>query len=249
MKRLPDSIIGRRLAVQERFYLDCYQTRLDTTVISQDEHGIVLADTIFCPLGGGQPADTGILTDAQGHCALIVNTVRNPQTGLISHCLACAPTLKPGTPVTIEIDWERRYRHMRMHTCQHLMATVLPVAVTSCNITEEGGRLDFSLPEGMTLDRRQLQQQLDQLIAEDHQVHMRLSTEEAMLAQPERIKTDITALLTAAEQIHLVEIDGVDLRSCGGTHVRHTKEIGHVVVKKIENKGMRNKRVLLELAD
>lgn len=235
--------------MQERFYFDCYQTRLDTTVVSQDEHGVVLADTIFYPLGGGQPADTGTLTTADGQCTPIVNTLRDADTRLITHCLAGAPALPPGTPVTIELNWERRHRHMRMHTCQHLLSVVLPIEITGGNLTEEGGRMDFNLPEGMVLDKQLIQQQLDQLIAEDHPVHLRLTSGDALKAQPELVKTMSAPPPLDLDEVHLVEIEGVDLQSCAGTHVKSTGEIGKVVVKKIENKGARNKRVHVVFAD
>lgn len=229
--------------MQERFYFDCYQKQLNTTVESQDERGVILADTIFYPLGGGQPADTGTLTTADGQCIPIVNTLRDAETRKITHCLAGAPMLPPGTPVTIELDWERRYRHMRMHTCQHLLSVVLPIEITGGNLTEEGGRMDFNLPEGMVLDKQKIQQELDRLIAEDHAVNLRLTTGAALKAQPELVKTMSAPPPMDLPEVHLVEIEGVDLQSCAGTHVKRTGEIGKVLVKKIENKGARNKRV------
>lgn len=232
----------------ERFYIDPYQTRLETTVVRQDEHGgLILADTIFYPLGGGQPADTGRLHTADGGCYPIVNTLRDDATREITHCLAEAPRLAPGTPVTLELDWERRYRHMRMHTCQHLLTVVLPYEVTGGNLNTEGGRMDFNLPEGVTLDKAQIQDALDRLIAANYPVHLRLSSSEALRAQPELVKTMSAPPPLDAEEIHLVEIEGLDLQSCAGTHVRGTSEIGPVQVRKIENKGARNKRVHLAL--
>lgn len=235
--------------MQERFYLDPYLTRLNTTVVSQDEQGVVLADTIFYPLGGGQPADTGTLTTPDGHCYPIVNTLRNADSRSITHCLGEAPTLPAGTPVTIELDWDRRHRHMRMHTCQHLLSVVLPIEITGGNLTTEGGRMDFNLPEGMVLDKQAIQQELDRLIAEDHAVSLRLISSAELKAQPELVKTMSAPPPMDVDEVHLVEIEGVDLQSCAGTHVRHTGEIGKVIVKKIENKGARNKRVHVVFAD
>jgi len=235
--------------MQERFYIDPYQTTLETTVVSQDELGVVLADTIFYPLGGGQPADTGTLTTQDGVCYPIVNTLRDPDTRLITHCLAEAPALPVGSTVTIELNWERRHRHMRMHTCQHLLSVVLPIEITGGNLTEEGGRMDFNLPEGMVLDKSAIQQELDRLIREDHQVNLKLVPGAALRDQPELIKTMSAPPPLELDEIHLVEIEGIDLQSCAGTHVRHTGEIGKVLVKKIENKGARNKRVHVVFAD
>jgi misacylated tRNA(Ala) deacylase len=149
--------------------------------------------------------------------------------------------------VTLELDWARRYRHMRMHTCQHLLSVVLPYEVTGGNLNEEGGRMDFNLPEGVTLDKETIQRELDRLIAEDHAVRLHMTTSAALRAQPELVKTMTAPPPMDADEVHLVEIDGVDLQSCAGTHVRSTAEVGQVVVKKIENKGARNKRVHLTL--
>lgn len=232
----------------ERFYIDPYQTRLETSVVSQDEHGgLVLADTIFYPLGGGQPADTGRLLTQDGACYPIVNTLRDDATRRITHCLADAPQLAPGTPVTLELDWERRYRHMRMHTCQHLLSVVLPYEITGGNLTTEGGRMDFNLPEGVTLDKESIQRELDRMVAAATPVHLRLTSSEALRAQPELVKTMTAPPPLDADEIHLVEIEGIDLQSCAGTHVRNTAEVGQVLVKKIENKGARNKRVHVAL--
>ncbi|TDR81393.1 alanyl-tRNA editing protein [Paludibacterium purpuratum] len=232
----------------EQFYQDPYQTRLETTVVGQDaQGGVILADTLCYPLGGGQPADTGTLCTADGIGYPVVNTLRDPDSGQITHYLAGAPELPVGAQVTLELDWARRYRHMRMHTCQHLLSVVLPYEVTGGNLNEEGGRMDFNLPEGVVLDKESIQRELDRLIAEDHAVRLHITSSEALRSQPELVKTMTAPPPMDAEEVHLVEIEGVDLQSCAGTHVRSTAEVGQVLVKKIENKGARNKRVHLTL--
>ncbi|MBV8047417.1 MAG: alanyl-tRNA editing protein, partial [Paludibacterium sp.] len=220
----------------------------DTTVVSHDaQGGLVLADTIFYPLGGGQPADTGTLCTADGACYPVVNTLRDPESGQIVHYLAGAAELPAGARVTLELDWDRRYSHMRMHTCQHLLSVVLPYEVTGGNLNQEGGRMDFNLPEGVVLDKDTIQRELDRLIAEDHAVRLILTTGEALRAQPDLVKTLTAPPPMDATEVHLVEIEGVDLQSCAGTHVQRTAEVGRVQVKKIENKGARNKRVHVAL--
>jgi len=136
---------------------------------------------------------------------------------------------------------------MRMHTCQHLLSVVLPIEITGGNLTTEGGRMDFNLPEGMVLDKQTIQQELDRLIAADYPVKLRLISNAELKAQPELVKTMSAPPPQDVDEVHLVEIEGLELQSCAGTHVRHTAEIGKVVVKKIENKGARNKRVHLVL--
>lgn len=234
----------------ERFYLDPYQTTLHTTVLSYDERGLVLADTLFYPLGGGQPGDTGTLQLADGSQLAITDTRRDKASREIVHQLAAgSPQLAAGSAVTLQLDWARRHRHMRVHTCLHLLSCVIRAGVTGGNLTADSGRLDFDLPEGMELDREHIERELNALIAANHAVTVQMTSGDALRAQPELIKTmSVTPPLDLPE-IRLIAIDGIDLQPCGGTHVRHTGEIGQVVVKKIESKGARNKRVVIALAD
>ncbi len=234
----------------ERFYLDPYQTTLHTTVLSHDERGLVLADTLCYPLGGGQPGDTATLQLADGSQLAITDTRRDKASREIVHQLAAgSPQLAAGSAVTLQLDWARRHRHMRVHTCLHLLSCVIRAGVTGGNLTADSGRLDFDLPEGMELDRDHIERELNALIAANHAVTVQMTSGEALRAQPELIKTmSVTPPLDLPE-IRLIVIDGIDLQPCGGTHVRQTGEIGQVLVKKIESKGARNKRVVIALAD
>lgn len=234
----------------ERFYLDPYQTTLHTTVLRHDERGLVLADTLCYPLGGGQPGDTATLELADGSQLAITDTRRDKASREIVHQLAAgSPPLAAGSAVTLQLDWARRHRHMRVHTCLHLLSCVIRAGVTGGNLTADSGRLDFDLPEGMELDREHIERELNALIAANHAVTVQMTSGEALRAQPELIKTmSVTPPLDLPE-IRLIAIDGIDLQPCGGTHVRQTAEIGPVVVKKIESKGARNKRVVIALAD
>lgn len=233
----------------ERFYLDPYQTTLHTTVLSHDDRGVVLADTLCYPLGGGQPGDTATLQLADGTQLAITDTRRDKTSREIVHQLAAgSPPLAAGAAVTLQLDWARRHRHMRVHTCLHLLSCVIRAGVTGGNLTADSGRLDFDLPEGMELDREHIERELNALIAANHAVTVQMTSGEALRAQPELIKTmSVTPPLDLPE-IRLIAIDGIDLQPCGGTHVRQTAEIGPVVVKKIESKGARNKRVVIALA-
>lgn len=234
----------------ERFYLDPYQTTLHTTVLSHDERGLVLADTLCYPLGGGQPGDTATLQLADGSQLTITDTRRDKASREIVHQLAASsPQLAAGSAVTLQLDWARRHRHMRVHTCLHLLSCVIRAGVTGGNLTADSGRLDFDLPEGMELDAAHIERELNALIAANHAVSVQMTSGEALRAQPELIKTmSVTPPLDLPE-IRLIAIDGIDLQPCGGTHVRQTGEIGQVLVKKIESKGARNKRVVIALAD
>ncbi|MEQ6291639.1 alanyl-tRNA editing protein [Vogesella sp. GCM10023246] len=234
----------------ERFYLDPYQTSLSTTVVSHDDAGIVLADTLCYPLGGGQPGDTATLQLADGSSLAISDTRRDKTSRAIVHQVAAdAPRLVAGTAVTLQLDWARRHRHMRIHTCLHLLSCVIKAGVTGGNLSAESGRLDFDLPEGMELDKDHIERELNALIAADHAVSVQMTSGAALKAQPELIKTMSVTPPLELPEIRLIAIDGIDLQPCGGTHVRRTGEIGQVLVKKIESKGARNKRVVIALAD
>ncbi|OWY39841.1 alanyl-tRNA editing protein [Xenophilus sp. AP218F] len=232
----------------EQFYQDAYQTRLATRVLLHDDAGLVLEDTLCYPLGGGQPGDCATLTLADGGALRVVDTRRDRESRAILHQTEGRLRLAPGAEVTLELDWERRYRHMRIHTCLHLLSVVLPFGVTGGNLSAESGRLDFDVPEDVALDKDDIETRLNQLIARDLPVAIRMSSGEALKAQPELIKTMSVTPPLHLPEIRLVEVEGVDLQPCGGTHVARTGEIGQVQVRKIENKGARNKRVVIALA-
>ncbi|GGX82233.1 alanyl-tRNA editing protein [Vogesella alkaliphila] len=236
--------------MSEQFNLDAYQRTLDTQVLQHDAHGLVLADTLCYPLGGGQPGDRATLTLADGRQLAVHDTRRDKESRRIVHQFdADAPLLAPGTPLTLTLDWARRYRHMRVHTCLHLLSVVIKAGVTGGNLSADGGRLDFDLPEGMQLEPQAIEQALNELIARDLPVSVKMTSGAALQAQPELIKTMSVTPPLHLPEIRLIEIDGVDLQPCGGTHVARTGEIGRVLVKKIESKGARNKRVVIALAD
>lgn len=233
----------------EQFYQDPYQTRLKTRVLRHDDAGLALEDTLCYPLGGGQPGDTATLTAADGSTLRIVDTRRDRESRVILHQIEGEARLASGTEVTLELDWKRRYRHMRIHTGLHLLGVVIKAGVTGGNMTAESGRLDFDVPEDMVLDKDQIEAELNRLVAADLPVTISMTSGEALKAQPELIRTMSVTPPLHLPEIRLIEIAGVDLQPCGGTHVARTGEVGRMRVKKIENKGARNKRVVVELVD
>ena len=236
--------------MQERFYQDPYQTRLATTVLRHDDTGLVLADTLCYPQGGGQPGDSATLTLADGRTLAVVDTRRDKATRDIVHqCAPDAPRLAPGDAVTLELDWTRRYRHMRLHTCLHLLAAVVGAGVTGGNIGDGSARLDFALDEGQQLDKDGIEAGLARLIAADLAVSVEMTSGARLAAEPELVKTLSVQPPLDLPEIRLIRVDGVDLQPCGGTHVRRSGEIGRVAVSKIESKGARNKRVVVALLD
>jgi misacylated tRNA(Ala) deacylase len=231
--------------MSERLYTqDAYRRRCSATVQFQTERGVILDASVFYPVGGGQPGDTGRLY-WDGGSAEVVDTVADSD-GRVVHLLAEDATApKPGTEVTAEINFDRRHRLMRMHTCLHLLSAVLPYPVTGGQVSDGSGRLDFDLPDAP--DKAEVEAELNRLIREDHPVGERWITDEELDAQPELVKTLSVQPPRGAGRIRLLEIPGVDLQPCGGTHVKRTGEIGPVRVRKIEKKGRMNRRVKVEL--
>jgi misacylated tRNA(Ala) deacylase len=158
-----------------------------------------------------------------------------------------APLPAPGTVVGAEIDWDRRHRLMRMHTCLHLLCAVVPGAVTGGQVGDGKGRLDFDVP-GAALDRDDIAAKLNELIRAGHAVTPRWITDEELAARPDLVRTMSVKPPTGQGRVRLLDIAGVDLQPCGGTHIRNTVEIGPVEIGKIENKGKQNRRVTISFA-
>ena len=235
----------------KRFDEDAYRATCDATVVAVHPEGIELDATVFYARSGGQAGDTGTLVLADGQTIAIADTVYSADRQTVLHVPADSADvslLAPGTPVTATIDWDRRHRLMRLHTCLHLLGSLIPVPVTGCGISPDAGRVDFDLPES-TLDRDTLTTQLNELIGRNTPVRIDLITPEELAAQPELVRTIGAAPPAGASAIRIIHIDGIDRQPCGGTHVRATGEIGRVVVTKIEKKSRQNRRVAVAFAD
>jgi len=228
---------------------EAYLRSCSARVIGADARGIRLDRTVFYPMGGGQPGDTGVLRLSAGQAITIVDTVKGGAADEAIHLPEPGAALpEPGEELIAEIDWERRYRLMRMHTCLHLLCSVVPGAVTGGQVAEGRGRLDFDVP-GSSLDKEAIASRLNALIAGGHPVGPRWITDEELAAQPELVRTMSVKPPSGSGRVRLIEISGVDLQPCGGTHIRNTAEIGPVIVAKIENKGRQNRRVILAFAE
>jgi misacylated tRNA(Ala) deacylase len=233
--------------MQLLFREDAYARSCPALVTAVDERGIRLDQTVFYPMGGGQPGDSGLLRRADGATIAIVDTLKGAAPEEIIHVPAAGSALPAvGEAVTVEIDWPRRHRLMRMHSCLHLLSAVITGDVTGGQVGEGKGRLDFNLPEAR-LDKEQIEAELNRLIAEDHVVRPRWITDEELDARPELVRTMSVKPPMGQGRVRLLEIEGVDLQPCGGTHVARTGEIGPVDVVKIESKGKQNRRVNLAL--
>ncbi|HVI89448.1 MAG TPA: alanyl-tRNA editing protein [Dongiaceae bacterium] len=228
---------------------DAYLQECTATVTAADESGIRLDRTVFYPTGGGQPGDTGRLILADGRVIEIVDSLKGATMNEVRHMPAASTELPAvGTAVTACIDWDRRHRLMRMHTCLHLLCSLIKGDVTGGQVSDGKGRLDFNLPE-MALDKEQLTADLNKLVAADHVVQARWISDEEMAAKPDLVRTMSVKPPSGQGKVRLLEIVDVDLQPCGGTHVARTGEIGRVEIAKIENKGKMNRRVNITLLD
>ena len=200
--------------------------------------------TVFYPEGGGQPGDTGILRTDDGTEIAVRNTRKGEGADDVLHMIDPDSTPPaPGSRVVAALDWERRYRHMRMHTCLHLLSAVIDAPVTGGQLSAEKGRLDFDVDT--KLEKAAVQDELNALIARDFAVAARWISDEALVAQPELVKTMRVKPPSGQGRVRVIDVDGIDLQPCGGTHVARTGEIGPVIVRKIESKGRHNRRVSL----
>jgi misacylated tRNA(Ala) deacylase len=228
---------------------DAYLRSCTARVTAADARGIWLDRTVFYPMGGGQPGDTGVLRLSSGEAVAILDTVKGALPDEVIHIPAPGSALpEPGAELLAEIDWDRRYRLMRMHTCLHLLCSIVPGAVTGGQVSDGRGRLDFDVP-GSSLDKEAIGSRLNALITEGHSVGPRWITDAELEAKPELVRTMSVKPPSGAGRVRLMEIVGVDLQPCGGTHVRNTAEIGPVAVAKVENKGKQNRRVILAFAE
>lgn len=228
------------------FREDAYLRECAATVVAIDDGAVVLDRTVFYPLGGGQPGDTGTLR-WDGASATVVDT-RYGEQRVIRHVLADGDSAPPvGTTLEASLDWERRYRHMRMHTALHLLGSVLQYGVTGGNIGAEKSRLDFDMQD--PVDKDAVTAAIQALVEADHAVTCRWITDEELDAQPELVRTMSVKPPQGAGKVRLLEIEGVDLQPCGGTHLNSTAEVGVVRVGKVEKKGKHNRRVYIVLED
>lgn len=210
-----------------------------------DNGGIVLDSTVFYATAGGQPGDKGSIS-WDGGTTSIAGTVYDDAKNVV-HVPAEGQSLPSvGAQVHAVLDWGNRYRNMRAHTLMHLLCASVPFPVTGGAIGEDGGRIDFDIPEGQIPDKTELTSTLNRLVTEDHRVSFRWITDEEMIANQHLIRTMSVKPPMGTGRVRLVMIGengAVDLQPCGGTHVASTGAIGPVSVAKIENKGKINRRI------
>jgi misacylated tRNA(Ala) deacylase len=234
------------------FRQDAYLKQASGTVIAHTEQGGVVLDcSIFYPTGGGQPGDDGRL-EWQGGVMEVAVAVKGEGDNVVLVPGEGAQLPPIGSSVTQHLNWQTRYRYMRVHTALHLLSVVVPLPVTGGQISLDKGRLDFKMPEPPE-DKQPIEDALNALIAQDLKVTDSWITDAELAAKPEMVKTMSVKPPTGAGHVRLIRIGTktaqIDLQPCGGTHVASTCEIGNMRLGKIENKGKQNRRVNIHLTE
>ncbi|MEP6149326.1 MAG: alanyl-tRNA editing protein, partial [Nisaea sp.] len=194
-----------------------------------------------------QPGDSGTLTGPGG--TLAINEAVKGEGGILHKLEEGAAIPAVGDDVEVTLDWDRRYKHMRIHTALHLLCSVVDGGVTGGQIGAGKGRLDFDIP-GERPEKEALTEQLNQIIAGDHGISISWITDDELAANPDLVRTMSVKPPMGSGKVRMIRIgDDVDFQPCGGTHVRSTAEIGSIQIGKIENKGKQNRRINLTLVE
>ncbi|HEX7638338.1 MAG TPA: alanyl-tRNA editing protein [Burkholderiaceae bacterium] len=235
---------------EELFREDATLAECEARVVAVDERGVRLDRTVFYPHGGGQAGDRGELVRADGRVVAVIDTRKGQEPGEIVHVPADpadAAAFAPGDVVRARIDVARRRAHMRLHTATHLLCALVPHPVDGCSITSEYARLDFHMTD--PLDKASIEAGLARLVAEARPVSHRWITDAELDANPQLVRSMSVQPPRGTGRVRLLEIEGVDLQPCGGTHVANTREVGALVVRKIEKKSAQTRRVVLAFAE
>jgi len=227
------------------FIEDSYLKDFDATILNIDSNKIILDRTAFYAKSGGQPGDIGKIT-LNGKEMNIIDTVYDNKQNII-HVCENSNDLKIDEKIKGKINWEIRYKHMRMHTALHLLCSLIPYDVTGGQISYEKSRLDFNADD--KIEKEEIENKINQLVKDDHEISYQWITLEELDNQPDLVRTMSAKPPRTNNKIRLVKIGSIDLQPCGGTHVKRTKEIGNIRIGKIENKGKMNRRVNLSISD
>lgn len=231
---------------KELFREDGYLQQCDAHVIHQQGNKVTLDQTVFYPMGGGQPGDQGVLLRENGEQIAVRDTIKDPETDQLWHIIDEQVHLNEGEVVRAKINWDRRYKIMRLHSCMHMLCAVVPAPVTGGSIRDESSaRLDFDLPDPP--DKQALNEQLNVLTTSNHPMSLTWISDDELKSQPDLVRTMSVHPPTGTGRVRLVEFADVDLQPCGGTHVANSNEIGEVLIQSIKKKGKLNRRVTIVL--
>ena len=227
----------------EIFRDDPYKKECEAKILDFGDNWIILDQTVFYAEGGGQLGDTGLIKAGQQEIQ-IENTIK--ENDLIKHIFNSKFDFEIGDNVTCIIDWDRRYKLMKMHTSLHLLCSLVNAKVTGGSVGDGKGRLDFNLD--FKPNKEELKDNLNDLIQGNHDITISWISAQELDKNPDLVKTMSVLPPRTNGSIRMVRIgDNIDYQPCGGTHVKNTSEIGLVEINKVENKGKLNKRVAISL--
>ncbi len=231
----------------ELFREDGYLRNCTATVVAAYPAAFSVDRTVFYPVGGGQPGDTGQVVRENGEIIQVLDCRKGAEDQGILHVVGENQALpEPGESVVLQIDWDRRYRLMRMHSCMHMLCAAVAAPVTGGSIRDGSGRLDFDLPDPPPRD--DLERRLNEIISGGHKMSCIWITDEEMALRPELVRTMSVRPPSGSGRVRLVKFGDADLQACGGTHVADSNEIGRVKVESIKNKGKQNRRITVTFA-
>ena len=223
-----------------------YLKEFDAKIVNINTNQITLDHTAFYARSGGQPGDVGQLT-TNGITINIIDTIKDQENNII-HIAEDNIKLEIDEKIQGIINWDKRYKHMRMHSALHLLCSVIPLGVTGGQIGYDRSRLDFNAQD-YKIEKEEIEYNINSLVKKDHEISYQWITNDELEQQPELVRTMSVQPPKIKGKIRLVKIGNVDLQPCGGTHVRSTAEIGEIKIGKIENKGKMNRRVNLLIND
>lgn len=218
-------------------------------VIALRDDLIALDQTIFYPTGGGQPGDRGSVRTESGEIRSVTDTFRDRENRALIWLRLDLPvsSITRDSTLFTELNWDWRYDHMRIHTCLHLLCSMIKASVTGCKMEANKGSLDFDMPE-LELPREEMLARLKELVAR------RINVSTTLLPPNERerllglVRNRYALPPETSDAVKVISIDNVDIQPCGGTHLANTGEIEDVVLVKIDNKGKANRRITVQIA-
>jgi misacylated tRNA(Ala) deacylase len=226
---------------EELFRNDSYLKELDVIISDITPEGLIFDKTIFYPEGGGQPGDEGFVTSDENKMRVLGTKYINQK---LVHLVEETQDFKKNDKVKLELDWSRRYSHMQVHTCLHLLCSIIPYPVTGGSIGDGRGRLDFDLETKP--NKEDVLNSLNKLISDDHTISISSITDDELDQNPDLVRTMSVKPPRGSGTIRMIKIgEDIDFQPCGGTHVKKTSEIKLVKSIKIENKGKMNKRIIV----
>jgi len=226
---------------EELFRNDSYLKELDVIISDITPEGLIFDKTIFYPEGGGQPGDEGFVTSDENKTRILGTKYINQK---LVHLVEETQDFKKNDKVKLELDWSRRYSHMQVHTCLHLLCSIIPYPVTGGSIGDGRGRLDFDLETKP--NKEDVLNSLNKLICDDHTISISSITDDELDQNPDLVRTMSVKPPRGSGTIRMIKIgEDIDFQPCGGTHVKKTSEIKLVKSVKIENKGKMNKRIIV----